>query len=203
MNILVVDDHALVREGLSLLLQGLTDAEPVTVVQAETCAQALERLSEWAEFDLAVLDYHLPDMTGLALLPQLTRVQPSLPVVILSGSVGSEMAARALAAGAAGFVTKSGHSQDLLNALRRVLAGEIVSPQTTPAPSPPAAPHLTKTQLRVLTLLLEGLTNREICTQLHVSEETVKTHVKALLRIFAVKTRLQLALEADRWGYAA
>ncbi len=208
MKILVVDDHALVREGLCQVLQGLSLDEVTEVVQAPTCGQAFELADLHLDLDLVLLDYHLPDMDGLAALDILGKRHPELPVVILSGSANPSIAQRVLAHGAAGFVTKSGLSDELLRALRLVLDGGVYrsddfgphgtgSAMAEDVPTPVFTPR----QEEVLQLLLDGHSNREISERLGLSDETVKNHVSSVLRGFGVKTRTQAALEAARWGY--
>ncbi len=208
MKILVVDDHALVRAGLSQVLQGLDPAEPTEVLQAPNCALAFELAAAHADLDLVLLDYHLPDMNGLAALAIFGKNHPELPVVILSGSANPSIMQRVLAQGAAGFVTKSGLSDELLQALRLVLAGGVYTPSSFALfrdPHAPlasgAAPVFTPRQEDVLRLLLDGCSNHEISARLTLSDETIKNHISSILRAFGVKTRMQAALEAGRWGY--
>lgn len=208
MKILVVDDHALVRAGLCQVLQGLMPAEPTEVLQAATCAEAFVLAKTHADLDLVLLDYHLPDMDGFAALAVFGKKHPELPVVILSGSANPSIMQRVLARGAAGFITKSGLSDELLHALRLVLQGEVFVPaQFSPVQSagsttlPIAPPAFTRRQEEVLRLLLDGFSNREISDHLELSDETVKNHITSILRGFGVKTRMQAALEAGRWGY--
>lgn len=209
MKILVVDDHALVRAGLCQVLQGLAADEPTEVFEAPDCARAFVIAGSHPDLDLVLLDYHLPDMNGLAALNIFGERHPELPVVILSGSANPSIAQRVLAQGAAGFVTKSGLSDELLHALRQVLSGEVYSPQEfrptaseTTQSADITPPVFTPRQQQVLQLLLGGYSNREISDQLSLSDETVKNHVSSILRGFGVKTRTQAALEAGRWGYA-
>ena len=208
MKILVVDDHALVRAGLCQVLQGLTPLEATEVFEAPDCARAFVLAASHPDLDLVLLDYHLPDMNGLAALGIFGERHPELPVVILSGSANPSIAQRVLAQGAAGFVTKSGRSDELLQALRQVLNGEVVAPlgfgsvQSGQTESTEVkAPIFTPRQQEVLQLLLGGFSNRDISEQLSLSDETVKNHVTSILRGFGVKTRTQAALEAGRWGY--
>jgi len=206
LKILVVDDHALVREGLSQVLQGLDGQLPTEVLQAADCAQALSLASVHLDLDLVLLDYHLPDMDGLTAMGILGERHPELPVVILSGSANPSIMRRAIQQGAAGFLTKSGLSSDLLSALRCVLRGEVVTPREYGSISAPtgrvvAAPVFTQRQQDVLRLMQGGLSNREIGDQLNLAEETIKSHVAVILRILGVNTRLQAAMEARRWGY--
>lgn len=210
MKILVVDDHALVREGLCQVLRGLDPDEPTEVIQAADCAQAFALAKVHADLDLVLLDYHLPDMDGLQALVIFGNTHPELPVVLLSGSANPSVMQQALAHGAAGFITKSGLSEQLLGALRRILSGEIYRPSdfatfqdfgagATPAPHQP--PVFSPRLLEVLRLLLDGHTNHEIAELLHVGDETIKTHVTTIMRSFNAKTRTQAATEAARWGY--
>jgi len=207
-KILVVDDHALVRAGLSQVLQGLDANEPTQVLQAAHCAQAFELAQQHPDLDLVLMDYRLPDMTGLDALAILGKKHPDLPVVILSGSANPNIMRQALSQGAAGFVTKSGLSEELLGALRKVLNGGIYEPSHFAAfnePDEPSArmapPMFSLRQLDVLRLLLDGFTNREMAERLFVSEETIKTHMSSIMRALGAKTRTQAATEAARWGY--
>jgi DNA-binding NarL/FixJ family response regulator len=208
LKILVVDDHALVREGLCQVLQGLLPGEVTEVLQAADCRRAFEQADSHPDIDLVLLDYHLPDMNGLAALAIFGKKHPELPVVILSGSANPSIMQRVLAQGAAGFITKSGVSDELIHALRRVLDGEVYSPaafgpiQSANGLNQTSQPPVfTPRQEEVLRLLLEGCSNREISETLGLSDETIKTHVTSILRGFGVKTRMQAALEAGRWGY--
>jgi DNA-binding NarL/FixJ family response regulator len=203
-KILVVDDHALVREGLRQVLKGLE--ESLEVLQAGTCAQAFAMAQTHGDLDLVLLDYHLPDMNGLDALAIFGDQHPELPIVLLSGSANTQIMRQVLQAGAAGFVTKSCVSDELLRAVRSVLDGDIYLPQelngSSATPDTPSTkPVLTQRQELVLRCLLDGLANREIADQLHISEETVKTHVAAILRQFDVQNRTQAVVLAARFGY--
>lgn len=208
MKILVVDDHALVREGLRQVLKGLD--ESVEVLQAGTCAQAFATTQSHSDLDLILLDYRLPDMTGLEALAIFGQQHPELPIVMLSGSANVQIMRQVLQAGAAGFVTKSSLSDELLGAVRRVLDGDVYLPHELETDTPPEQPDpaserpaLTQRQELVLRGLLDGQSNREISQALNVSEETIKTHVTAILRHFAVHNRTQAVVAAARCGYTA
>lgn len=212
MKILVVDDHALVREGLCQVLKGLEEqGEPVEVLEAAHCARAFELAALHRDLDLVLLDYHLPDMNGLEALQVFGKMHPELPVVMLSGSVNPQIMRQVLAKGAAGFVTKAGKSNELLAVLRLVLAGEVyIPPELLAATGQPcehksdaghASPLFTPRQEEVLNLLLEGRSNKEISQKLQLAEETTKNHVTAVLRALGVKTRIQAVLAAGRHGY--
>ena len=207
MKILVIDDHALVREGLCQVLKGLEDS--VEVLQAGTCTQGFALADQHPDLDLVLLDYHLPDMTGLIALGVFGMRHPELPIVMLSGSANMQIMRHVLQAGASGFVTKSGLSDELLLAVRQVLAGGEYLPQGFDAvESTPAVLEqdersaLTHRQDLVLRELLDGRSNREIADTLSISEETVKSHVAAILRHFDVQNRTQAVVAAARSGYS-
>ncbi len=206
MKILVVDDHALIREGLRQVLRGLEN--DVDVLEAGSCARAFELAQQEPELDLVLLDYHLPDMNGLEALDIFGRQHPALPIIVLSGSVNPRVMQQVMQKGAAAFLTKSGMSDELLSVTRLVLAGGIHMPalprimgdEVTMAELPSSL--LTPRQEEVLQLLLDGYTNKEIGRMLYLSEETVKNHVSSILRNFGVTTRTQAVLAANRHGYA-
>lgn len=210
LKILVVDDHALVREGLCQVLKGLD--EQVEVLQAGDCAQAFIVADQHPDLDLMLLDFHLPDMTGLEALGQLGVTHPELPVVILSGSYSLHIVRQVMKSGAAGFIPKSGLSHELLSALHRVLAGEVYYPPglmlglSVPLngqdQDEQSTFSLTPRQEEVLQLLMDGLANKEISRALDLSAETTKNHVTAVLRHFGVKTRVQAVIAANDLGYS-
>ena len=226
MKILIVDDHALVREGLRQVLKGLDEA--VEVLDAATCARAFAHADAHADLDLVLLDYHLPDMDGLTALGVLRQSHPELPVFVLSGSASPQIMRQVMAHGAAGYMTKASMSEELLVALRLVLNGDIYPPSAAfadlpdvPDPSdqshlpdrppqrhgqpPPGsrAPPLTARQVDVLQHLLDGLSNREISHRMGLSVDTVKDHLGGLMRALGVQTRTQAVMAAARFGYAS
>lgn len=209
MKILVVDDHALVREGLRQVLKGL--AADVDVLEAGLCSRAFELADQHTDLDLVLLDYHLPDMNGLEAMDVFAREHPELPIIVLSGSVNPRLMRQVMDKGAAAFLTKSGMSDELLAVTRLVLAGDVYAPPELmaamtgqPEAEPQAtafAPQFTPRQEEVLYLLLDGYANKEIGRMLSLSDETVKNHVTAILRGFGVTTRTQAVLAANRHGY--
>lgn len=204
LKILIVDDHALIREGLRQVLKGL-DAD-VEVLEAGNCARAFELADQSPDLDLILLDYHLPDMNGLEALDVLARQHPELPIIVLSGSVNPRVMQQVMDKGAAAFITKSGMSDELLSVTRLVLAGGIhvpsaLNPTLHEIGSALPAPQFTPRQEEVLYLLLDGYTNKEIGRMLSLSDETVKNHVSSILRGFGVTTRTQAVLAANRHGY--
>ena len=200
MKILVCDDHALFREGLTLILGQLDPAaELESVGDAET---ALARVAQGDKPDLVLLDLQLPGMDGFAALAALRRDHPDVPVVVLSASESPARARSALQRGASGFIPKSSRGAVLLSALRLVLAGGIYVPQLVMdgAAAAAKAAALTDRQLEVLRLLARGLTNREIAEVLKISETTVKSHVKALYEALDVTNRTEAAMRMRELG---
>ncbi len=207
LKILVVDDHALVREGLRQVLKGLD--ENIEVLDAGNCARAFELSNVHPDLDLVLLDYHLPDLNGLQALDVFRVQHPELPIVMLSGSANPSTMQQVLARGAAGFVTKSSVSDELLRALRLVMDGDVYVPAEAatdavdaldPPELPEVLPKFTRRQEDVLLELLDGRSNREISVSMSLSEETVKSHVSAILRVLGVQTRMQAVLVASRLG---
>ena len=209
MKILIVDDHALVREGLRQVLKGLD--ETVEVLDAPTCARAFAQADAHDDLDLVLLDYHLPDMDGLTALGVLRQSHPELPVFVLSGSASAQTMQKVMAKGAAGYMTKASMSEELLVALRMVLDGDVYvpaalaglpdAPTRRPAPRDGSLPQMTVRQRDVLQLLLDGLSNRDISQRMSLSVDTVKDHLGGIMRALGVQTRTQAVLAAARYGY--
>jgi DNA-binding NarL/FixJ family response regulator len=211
LKLFVVEDHALVREGLMLALKALAaDGEPVQVGGAASADEALAALDDAADIDLILLDVMLPGTGGLALLGALRKRHPAAPVLMLSALDDAETVRRAMRGGAAGFVPKASSTDTLLGAVREVLAGgHYLPPQYADAPlkrvrgNIQARFQLTAAQMRVLELLVEGKTNREIGEVIGVTEGTVKIHVSAIFKALDVSNRSQAMLVAARHGLKA
>jgi DNA-binding NarL/FixJ family response regulator len=203
LKLLVIEDHALVREGLVQTLMQL-EAE-VAVREAADCESGCAVLAEADDFDLVMLDLALPGIDGLTCLNLLRQRYPALPVVIVSAYDDAHTVNRALRAGAAGFVPKAYSGENLLNALRSVLEGVIYVPHAslpnqgspilaTPSSGKgvsPAEVGLTDRQADVLALMVKGQSNREIADLLGLSEGTVKIHITAIFKALGVSSRTQ------------
>lgn len=203
MKILIADDHALMREGLGQLLTGMYP--DLVLLQAADGAEAIGMLLPHRDIDLVLLDYQLPDMSGLDVLRQFAKLQPGLVVLVVSGSVNPYLMQQTLNAGACGFVQKSGNVQVLVQAIDLVLKGEIYRPPELRALARSSQgtglTALSPRQETVLFRLMDGQSNREIASSLDVSEETIKTHVSAILRHFNAENRTQAALTALDSGF--
>ncbi|MEW5782359.1 MAG: response regulator [Pseudomonadota bacterium] len=208
MRILVIEDHALVREGLLLALKALEespDASPLEILGARDADEATRLIEQNDDFDLCLLDLMLPGTGGLAFLGVLRKRYPHIPVVVLSALDDADTVAKVMKGGAAGFVSKASPTDVLLGALREVLAGEIwlppeyrgMSGKKKRARTVAERYGLTKSQACVLDLLAEGKTNREIAELLGVTEGTVKIHVSAIFKALGVSNRSQALLVAQ------
>lgn len=197
MNILLVDDHALFREGLRHLFKDL-DAS-VRVTEAADGRQALAILRERDDLDLVLLDLALPDARPFEVLQQCRRLQPQVPVVVVSASEDRFEIERALGLGAQAYVFKSSSSATMLAALRRVMKGEIVTPELAD-PIPAREAPLTERQVEVLRLLSRGLSNKEIGDRLGLAENTVKIHLGHIYRTLGVSSRTSALLKAFQLG---
>lgn len=205
LKLVVIEDHALVREGLLQALKGL-DAEAVALGAADADA-ALELLAANEDSDLVLLDLMLPGTSGIALLGVLRKRFPAIPVVVVSAIDEPSMVNRAMRQGASGFIPKSSSTEVMLNALREVLAGEVYLPPRLRDPSTRETSRsknvaerygLTPGQMRVLELLTLGKTNRQIAEMLAVTEGTVKIHVSAIFKAMNVTNRSQALLLAKK-----
>ena len=187
LNILVVDDHAIVREGLKRILEGT--ASGWTVVEAGTGFEALEILRRQA-FDVAVIDLSMPGMSGLELLRRARPRLPRLRVLMLSMHAEEQYAMRAFKAGANGYVTKDSATRELAAAVRKVAEGgvyvsgslaERVVLQLNGAHEPARHTQLSDRELEVLQRLVAGHRPTEIAKALHLSVKTVSTHKSRIL----------------------
>ncbi len=206
MRILVIEDHALVREGLLLALRALEEpGSAAEILGAHDADEATRLLEANEDFDLALLDLMLPGTGGLAFLGVMRKRYPHVPVLVLSALDDADTVAKAMRQGAAGFVSKASPTHVLLGALREVLAGEIWLPpeyreltgKRKRVKTVAERYGLTKSQARVLELLAEGKSNRDIAEMLCVTEGTVKIHVSAIFRSLGVNNRSQALLVAQ------
>lgn len=204
-RILIVEDHALVREAMAQTLRHL---EPgVECVEASTADDALQRLGEGSDWDLAVIDLMLPDMNGFSLLAVMAKRFPDIPAIVVSALDDQASVQRAMKAGASGFVPKASSGSELLAAIRIVLDGGIVVPagagqdgDRKPGVGLNERFGLTAAQMRVLDLLTQGKTNKEIADLLGLSEGTIKVHVSAIFKAMKVSSRAQALVVMARHG---
>ena len=190
MKFLLVDDHALFRHGLRLLLDRLSGDH--VFLEAENCATAFAEAAVHADIDLILLDLALPDLSGLDGLVRLRELCPTTPVVLLSANENSHIILDGLRRGAQGYIPKSSSLDVMAEALQLILAGGIYVPTSGVAgrAEPPDEDRaLTARQREVLALLVNNLSNKEIAQALDMRVNTVRVHVAAILKILNVENR--------------
>ena len=206
MRVLVVDDHAVVREGLKRVLSRMEGA--VYVGEASNAMEALKLVRE-SNWDCALVDIAMPGETGLELLKKLLREQPDLPVLILSMYPEEQYAVRTLRAGASGYLNKEGAAEQLLVAIHTILKGEkYLSPRmatqiaSTVSTKGGRAPHeeLSDREFMVLRLISSGATAGEIARRLSLSVKTVSTYRSRILRKLHLDNTAQLIAYAVKSG---
>jgi DNA-binding NarL/FixJ family response regulator len=215
MQILVVDDHGLIRDALRDVLNELRPES--IVVQAANCRQAMQQVAESPDFELILLDLGLPDADGFIMLKDLRDQYPSLPIVVLSALQDRNSVTRALDLGAVGFIPKSAQRAVMLSALHLVFAGGIYVPPeilrrdepSTKVQQPtcegqalsPCDLRLTERQVEVLALMLRGKSNKAIGRVLDLAEPTVKNHVTAILKALRVTNRTEAIVVVNQMGW--
>jgi DNA-binding NarL/FixJ family response regulator len=201
LRILTVDDHALFRRGLQLLLQNLD--RDIEMMEFGSVEEALAQVVPGV--DLILLDFNLPGRQGLEGLAALREAYPSPAIVVLSGEDHGQTVRDAIEAGAAGYIPKSSTPEVLIEAIRLVLAhGVYIPPQAlraSPVPARTAAETtLTARQLDVLRLALKGVPNKEIARELDLALGTVKAHLSMAYRSLGVRNRTEAVFAAARQG---
>lgn len=219
MEILLIDDHHLFRDGLKSLLQ---QKEPGWVISmAGDAAEARVAISENSDLDLILLDYDLPDGNGLDLLSEIKEKTPITPIALLSAHEEPKLIKATLAAGASGFITKASTSDVMLSALQLIFNGGVYVPpavlktdamdltgetdaeietEISEKQQNNKSYHLTERQKEVLNSMVKGLANKEIARELDMSPSTVKAHIAAILRELEVNNRTQAVTKARENG---
>lgn len=206
-SFVIADDHPLFRGALRQALMGIDDQSRILEVGDFEGTKTLIAGSE--EIDLVLLDLSMPGVSGLSGLVALRGMDTSLPIVIVSAHDDAATIRRALELGASGFISKSASMDEIRSAVRRVLDGEIAKPAGIELGVEGDAEigdlitrlrTLTPQQTRVLSMLAEGLLNKQIAFELHVSEATVKAHVSAILQKLGVDSRTQAVIRLSRIG---
>ncbi len=201
-HIVIVDDHPLFRGAMRAALDGL-EATPSRIDEAGSLEDVLRLLNSLTDCDLILLDLNMPGVRGFSGLMVLRAQFPTIPVVIVSATEDASVVRRALSFGASGFIPKSLKGEEIRAAVRAVLEGETWAPVhllTTTNDDPEILDitkklaNLTPQQLRVLTMMREGMLNKQIAYELNVSEATVKAHVSAILQKLGVDSRTQAVI---------
>jgi DNA-binding NarL/FixJ family response regulator len=212
MKILLVDDHALIRDALHGVLKELT-GDPL-VLEASDCRQAMRLIEAHPDLHLILLDLNLPDRDGFAMLADVRKRYATISLVVLSASCDRESVIRALDLGALGFIPKSAPRDVMVNALRLVFGGGIyIPPEALGRSEPnkqqpvtqrrvsPADLGFTERQMEVLALMMQGKSNKAISRLLDVAEPTVKHHVTAILKALKVANRTEAVVAVGSLGW--
>jgi two-component system response regulator DevR len=211
-RLLIVDDHEMVREGLKAILVSEPDFQ--IVGDAANAEQALDLIARLHP-DIALLDIRLPGINGIELCRIVTERHPETAVIILTTFTDENLVSQCIQAGARGFIVKDIERLDLKRSIRAVARGEATidtkvagsvfaqlrrntSSQQT---QPPATDSLSSQQLVILRLVAQGLSSREIATQLYLSENTVKGYVQEILHKLNVKNRTEAVMVAVKQGW--
>ncbi|MGH2805949.1 MAG: response regulator transcription factor [Actinomycetota bacterium] len=201
-GVFLLDDHELVRRGLREFLEEEGDIE--IVAEAATAREALEKV-EAAAPDVAVLDVRLPDGSGIEVCREIRSRLPDTRCLILTSYADDRAMFEAIVAGAAAYVLKETRASDLVEDIRRLARGEtlldtgaaqeVLERVRASGMSEPTAP-LSPQEEKILDLIGEGLSNREIAQRLHLAEQTVKNYVSRLMAKLGFERRVQAALYA-------
>ena len=218
MKILVVDDHALIRQAMQGVLKKLKRG--AVILGAPNCAQALQVVSANPDIDLVLLDLTLPDRDGFVFLGELRERYPKLIIVVLSAVQDPTTVMKSLDLGASGFIPKSTKGEVIFNALRLVLSGGIYVPPEifsqgelsnflaskrgdTRSQHVLGTIGLTKRQLDICSLIMQGKNNKTIGRTLRLSQSTVKTHVSKILKKLKVSSRTEAVIVLGNMGAKA
>jgi DNA-binding NarL/FixJ family response regulator len=204
-RVFLLDDHALVREGIRSLLEDEPDIE--VVGEAGTAEEAMTRVP-LARPDVAILDVRLKDSSGIEVCRDLRSTMPELACLMLTSFADDEALFASVMAGAAGYVLKQIKAGDLIENVRRVARGEslldprvvarVIERITNPPKSHPAYESLSPQEHRILDLIAEGLTNRQIAEHMFLAEHTVKNYTTTLLRKLKMTNRTEAAIFATK-----
>lgn len=204
-RVFLLDDHEVVRRGVADLLSSESDID--IIGEAGTAAEAIARIPALSP-DVAVLDVRLPDGNGVEVCRDMRSALPALKCLMLTSFADDEALFDAIIAGASGYVLKQIKGNDLIDAVRRVAAGEsLLDPSATARvldrlrrgeAQDPRFESLTEQERRILELIGEGLTNREIGERMFLAEKTVKNYVSNLLAKMGMERRTQVAVYAAK-----
>jgi two-component system response regulator DevR len=207
-RIVVVDDHEMVREGLMAMLQSERDFD--VVGQTGHGAEVVD-LVEATRSDVVLLDARLPDLSGVEVCRRLTQSHPEVAVVILTTYTDPELVQECIQAGARGYVVKDVERFSLKESIRAVyrgqsvlapqVAGQVIERARTRHPAGSRRAALSASQVSILRLISRGHSNREIAVEVHLSENTVKTHIQEIFRKLGVRNRVEAAILAGKSGW--
>ncbi|HUA97359.1 MAG TPA: response regulator transcription factor [Terracidiphilus sp.] len=198
-RILIVDDHPIMRIGIAALIA--SSVEMVCIGQASNGEEAIE-MHHSLKPDITMMDLRLPGISGVESIRRIRQVSPTARFIVLTTYEGDEDIHQAMEAGASGYLVKGLPQEMLVNAVRRVHAGGRYLPppmsQALAARTPDS--NLSARERQVLELLAKGKSNKEIASELHISEATVKCHVSVILMRLNASDRTQAVVTAIQRG---
>ncbi len=209
MDIVLADDHGVVRDGLLPFVAGV--AEDVHVSEAETFEEALAAARRCRDLGLLILDLYMPGMAGVTGIQAMRRQFPTVPLAVVSGSVETADALRVMESGASAYIPKTMKGGAIQRVLRLVLSGEQYLPpfllssltrsQSVPAERPAGRlSALSPRELDILRGLVDGAPNKQIARDLNLQEVTVKAHLRSIFRKMDVRNRTEAAMAAKNEG---
>jgi NarL family two-component system response regulator LiaR len=206
-QVLIVDDHIMVRKGIKALL---TEYEDISVIgEAANGLKAIE-LVERLKPDVVLIDLAMPVMEGIEAIKRIIAIQPDQRIIVLTSYSGDDKLVPAIKAGAMGYLVKDAQPEELVQAIRDVSAGEpslntaiawkFLRKMSGAEPTKRSAEELSEREVEVLRLLTSGKTDKEIAEQLVLTEVTIRTHISRILTKLGLKNRVQAALYGIRTG---
>jgi NarL family two-component system response regulator LiaR len=209
-RVLIVDDHAIVRKGLTVLLA--TEPDIKVVGEAQDGQEAVEKAASLKP-DVALMDLVMPRMDGIEATRRITEAHPKTKILVLTSFAADDKVFPAVKAGALGYLLKDSSPEELLEAIHRVHRGEpslesaiarkVLQEISHPSAAKPTSDPLTEREMEVLRLIAQGLSNKEIASKIFIAEWTVRTHVSNILGKLHLASRTQAALYALRSGLAS
>jgi two-component system response regulator DevR len=204
-KVYLLDDHEIVRRGIKELLESEGD---IVVIGESGLAEEATRRIPALKPDVAILDGRLPDGSGIDVCREIRSVDPEIAALILTSYDDDEALFSAIMAGAAGYILKQVRGTDFIDTVRRVAAGQsMLDPAVTAQvlerlrsgpKTDPSLEQLTAQELRILELIADGMTNRQIATTLFLAEKTVKNYVSSMLAKLGLESRTQAAIFATK-----
>ena len=210
-QVLIADDHPLFRDALKrAVAQALPDA---SLIEVEDVAALHAAVDAHPELELLLLDLQMPGASGFSALVHIRHQHPGLPIVVVSAHEQAAVIRRAIAHGASGYIPKSTPAGQIVDAVSKVLDGDLWVPNEIRGAGGALRPDeagaaaqisgLTPQQFRVFSMIADGLLNKQIAYELGVSEATVKAHMTAIMRKLGVSNRTQAALLASHLAIEA
>lgn len=201
MNILLIDDHALFRAGMKYILQEL--ASEVCIVEASNCESAVAELQKNTDFSLILLDLDMPGISGFACVSQVRLHSKECPIVILSADDREDTIQQTAQYGVKGYIQKSTDAEQMLPLLHKVLDGESIMPNCAQGKSDSdqgSASKLTGRQMEILSLIVQGKSNKQIAYCLGITEGTTRIHVTTIFKALNVRSRSEAVYKALNLG---